>query len=421
MELELKHLLIPLIAGVIGYVTNWVAVKMLFYPVHFIGFRIPGLTLLNSYLPRRIRQIPGVMQGGIGWQGIIPSRAAKMGSIAVDKGIAKLGSPAEFYRKLEPDKIAAQIVESSGEEILDMAELVIEREHPRLWADLPPQVRSRVRERLRAHLPQIVGEITDDIGHNIDHLLDVKLMVIRRIEQQPHLANRIFLEVGDKEMRFIINSGFLFGFLLGVPQIPLFATVGSWWILPLGGLLIGYLTNVIALRIIFEPVRPKRVGPFTIQGLFLRRQPEVAGVYSRIIAEDIVNLENIGKELMRGRRADRTKKLITDRMRPAMDRTLGMAQPAVRVAFGTKQYDAVTESLAVRSVDYTMKPFADRDFNLTQSAAIYDLLEARMQELPPEDFSEMLRTAVVEDEWMLIMLGAVLGFIAGWLQIAFVF
>ena len=73
------------------------------------------------------------------------------------------------------------------------------------------------------------------------------------------------------------------------------------------------------------------------------------------------------------------------------------------------------------AIDYTMKPFADKDFNQSQSEAIYTLLEARMQELPPEDFSEMLRTAVVEDEWMLILLGAVLGFLAGCMQIAFVF
>ena len=50
------------------------------------------------------------MQGGIGWQGIVPARAAKMGSIAVDKAIAKLGTPAEFYQELEPDKIAEHIV-----------------------------------------------------------------------------------------------------------------------------------------------------------------------------------------------------------------------------------------------------------------------------------------------------------------------
>ncbi|HKJ35890.1 MAG TPA: hypothetical protein VKA36_04930 [Solirubrobacterales bacterium] len=421
MDFEPKLLLIPVIAGVIGYGTNWVAVKMLFFPVHFHGFRIPGLSILNSYLPRRIRAVPGVAHGGIGWQGIIPSRAAKMGSISVDKGIAKLGSPSEFYGKLEPDKIAEHIVATSGDEIWELVESILQREHPNLWADLPPQIRQAVRTRMEAELPALVKEITDDIGNNIDHLLDIKLMVIRRIEARPELANRIFLEVGQKEMNFIVNSGLIFGFLLGLPQIPLFAAFDQWWILPIGGVVVGYLTNAIALRVIFQPVHPQRVGPFTVQGLFLRRQREVAGVYSRIIAEDVVNLKNIGNELMHGRQSDRTKRMIADRMRPAIDRAVGIARPAVRIAVGTKEYDAIRDSLAAEAVGHTMAPLSDPEFNRSQSDAVRALLEERMETMDPEDFSEMLRTAVVEDEWMLIMLGAMLGFLAGVLQIAFVF
>ena len=34
-------------------------------------------------------------------------------------------------------------------------------------------------------------------------------MVIRRIAAQPELANRIFLEVGRKELKFILNFGFV--------------------------------------------------------------------------------------------------------------------------------------------------------------------------------------------------------------------
>jgi uncharacterized membrane protein YheB (UPF0754 family) len=344
-----------------------------------------------------------------------------MGSISVDKGIAKLGSPREFYDKLEPDRIAEHIVARSGDEVWELVEQILEREHPQLWADLPDGIKAAVRARMEAHLPILVREITDDIGTNIDHLMDVKLMVIRRIEAQPALANRIFLEVGQREMDFIVNSGFIFGLLLGLPQIPLFAVLDQWWILPLGGVAVGYLTNAIALRVIFRPVRPRRVGPFTIQGLFLRRQTEVAGVYSRIIADDIVNLENIGNELMHGRQSDRTRRLIADRLRPAIDRALGIARPAVRIAVGTREYDAIRNALAVEAVGQTMAPLADPEFNADQSEAVRRLLEERMETMPPEDFSEMLRTAVVEDEWMLIMLGAVLGFFAGWLQIAFVF
>lgn len=421
MEMEARFLLIPLIAGVIGFVTNWVAVRMLFFPIEFFGFRIPGLGVLTSYLPRRIRAIPGIAEGGIGWQGIVPSRAAKMGSIAADKGIAKLGSPREFYDHLEPDQIAAHIVASSRDEIWELVVQILERDHPQLWAGLPPRVKSAVRARMDEHLPVLVKEITDDIGEEIDSLLDVKMMVIRRVEQQPELANRIFLDVGRKEMDFIVRSGFLFGLLLGIPQIPLFAAFDAWWVLPIGGLVVGYLTNAIALRVIFEPVRPRKIGPVTLHGLFMRRQPEVAGVYARIIADDIVNLENIGDELMRGRRSDRTRWMIANRLRPAVDRTIGRAQPAVRIAVGGRGYDTLRDSLAAGAVDSTLTPLADHDFGHGQSGAVRRLLEERMRVMPPEDFAELLRAAIVEDEWMLISLGAALGLGAGVLQIAFLF
>ncbi len=93
---------VPFFTGVIGYTTNWTGVLMLFYPVHFRGWRAPWLQRVARWLPYKVRQIPGLMIGGIGWQGIVPSRAAKMGSLAVDSGIAKLGTPKEFFNQLDP-------------------------------------------------------------------------------------------------------------------------------------------------------------------------------------------------------------------------------------------------------------------------------------------------------------------------------
>src|SRR5918999_6455731 len=113
---------VPFFTGAIGYVTNWTGVIMLFQPVRFRGARIPLLAELARLLPRRIQQIPGVMQGGIGWQGIIPSRAAKMGSIAVDKGIAKLGSPKEFYEQLDQERVVEHVLASIRGDIRDIVE-----------------------------------------------------------------------------------------------------------------------------------------------------------------------------------------------------------------------------------------------------------------------------------------------------------
>src|SRR4051794_11239926 len=137
---------IPLFTGVIGYVTNWSGVWMLFNPVRFKGFRLPGLSALAQMLPRKLQQVPGIMHGAVGWQGIIPSRAAKMGSIAVDKGIAKLGSPSDFYQQLEPERIAEHIVLTARADMRDLIDRIMRREHPALWNDLGPRFREAVHE-----------------------------------------------------------------------------------------------------------------------------------------------------------------------------------------------------------------------------------------------------------------------------------
>ncbi|MEL0027686.1 MAG: DUF445 domain-containing protein, partial [Perlucidibaca sp.] len=55
------YISIPFISGIIGYVTKVVAIKMMFYPINFWGIK-PFL----------------------GWQGIVPRKAEKMATIAVD-------------------------------------------------------------------------------------------------------------------------------------------------------------------------------------------------------------------------------------------------------------------------------------------------------------------------------------------------
>ena len=413
-------LTVPLFTGAIGYVTNWSGVLMLFYPVEFKGIRVPGLALISRFFPRKVRQVPlGFTQGGIGWQGIVPSRAAKMGSIAVDKGIAKLGSPREFYERLEPDAIAEHIVASSRGDIRDLVERTLQREHPGLWNELPPRIRERVHERVQEQLPEVVRDVTDGIGRDIEHLMDIKMMVIRRMEDQPELSNRIFLEIGKKELRFMINFGFWFGLLLGIPTGILTEVVFEvWWLLPMAGVAIGYITNLVAIWMIFEPVEPRRILGFPLHGLFLRRQREVAGIYSKVIADDVVNLTNIGKELLEGPQSDRTRKLIADSLRPAIDQASGYALAAVRVAVGPGRYEAIKESVATEAVEYTMTPFEDPEFNERQSREIEALITERMQEMSSQDFSEMLRTVIKEDEWLLYLHGAVLGFGGGLIHLA---
>ncbi|MDV6013747.1 hypothetical protein [Haloechinothrix sp. LS1_15] len=401
-EVGTGTLLIPVFAGVIGYVTNWLAIKMMFKPVTFTGWKMP-FTVFGFPV--------------FGWQGIIPSKAAKMGSIAVDTGLAKLGTMSEFYRELDPEELAAQIVKTSRNEIHAMIDEIIAREYPDLWAQLPLVVKQGVHSRIEDELPAAVRRVTDEMGEHIDRLLDLKLMVIRHMEANPRLMNKIFLEVGAKEFRFIIRSGAVFGFVLGVVPMLAWHVAPQWWTVPVGAALVGYLTNWLALKVIFTPIEPVRIGPFRLQGLFLRRQHEVSEVYSGIIAHEVLTMRNIAAAMFHGPDGDRTYRLISDTLRPIVDRTVGMARPVVRAAAGS-HYEAIQRNIAAGTVGHTVESLTDEEFVKGRAEKLHRLLATRMRELPPREFADMLRSAFREDEWQLIVVGAALGFLAGLVQMA---
>ncbi len=247
---------IPVFTGLVGWAINWSGLVMLFSPLRFHGVTVPGMRDLASVLPRKLQEVPGVLQGGIGWQGIIPARAAKMGSIAVDKAIAKLGTPAEFYQQLEPDRIAEHIVAVFGPEVPDLVDHVMRAEHPRLWADLPRPVKDAVYARVQAQLPGVVGTVTTEIGIHIDQLLDPKIMVIDHFSENPELVVRIFRDFGQKELDLMVRFGFVFGFALGVPVAIIVSVFHQWWLLPLLGVVVGWVTNALGMWLIFEPPEP---------------------------------------------------------------------------------------------------------------------------------------------------------------------
>jgi uncharacterized membrane protein YheB (UPF0754 family) len=409
---------IPLFTGAIGYITNWSGVVMLFHPIRFHGSRIPGLKVVYPYLPRRVQVIPAIASDGrFGWQGIVPSRVDKMASISVDKALAKVGSISDFYQQLEPDKIADHLVATAQPEIRSVVERIIVREHPQLWHDLPPSLKEAVFVRVEQELPAIARVITAEVGEHIDQLIDAKLMVISYFEQHPEMMNQMLQEVGHKELRFIQNFGFYLGVPLGIVLVFVVQAFPYWWVLPLGGVVIGYTVNYLGITMIFEPIHPRKIGRFTVQGLFLKRQPEVSEVFARMIADEVINLRNVGHELLYGPRSDRTRQMLEDTIRPAVDRAIGPAQGALRVAIGSHQYDRIRASVATEAADFATA-FDDEEFGREQAKKIYDFVARQMRRLPADEFSELLRSAVKQDEWLLFLHGAVLGFGAGLLHLA---
>ena len=52
--------------------------------------------------------------------------------------------------------------------------------------------------------------------------------------------------------------------------------------------LIGYVTNVLAIKSLFRPIRPVKVGPFSIQGLIPKRRFDVAQSIGSMVASELL-------------------------------------------------------------------------------------------------------------------------------------
>lgn len=417
-HLLIQLITIPLFTGVIGYITNWTGVVMLFAPLEFHGFRVPGLKVLFPFLLRRVQVIPAIhSEGRFGWQGVVPSRAEKMASIAVDKSLAKVGSIADFYRELDPDSIAERLVAIGRTEVSGVVTRIMDSESPRLWNSLPANVKQAVIERVEGDLPGNVRRLTGQIGEHIDELIDAKLMVVRHLSTHPVLLNDIFKDMGAKELRFMRNFGFYFGYPIGFALVAAVYFVPHWWVLPVGGLIIGYLVNYLGITMVFEPVHPKRWVPWH-QGLFLKRREEVIAGYARTMAKEVITLENIGDELLNGPRSDRTRKLLDEALRESVDRAAGWARTAVRLTVGAEHYERIPTLAASEALEFAPLVYADEEFSARQSDKIRTFVVAQMAKLDDDDISELLRSAVKQDEWILFVHGAVLGAIAGFIHLA---
>lgn len=192
-----------------------------------------------------------------------------------------------------------------------------------------------------------------------------------------------------------------------------------WWTLPVGGLIVGYATNWLAIQMMFMPQEPKKVGPFVWQGLFLRRQQEVAAAYAKLVTNKLLTSERIADTLLRGPSSDKLFVIVERHVNRAVDAQTGIVQPYVVLGVGTSEYIRLKNKVYDRVTEELPESVAPVHSYADEAMDIENTIRTNMQALTPAEFEGVLRPAYQQDEWKLIVTGAVLGLVAGCLQLAF--
>jgi hypothetical protein len=125
--------------------------------------------------------------------------------------------------------------------------------------------------------------------------------------------------------------------------------------------------------------------------------------------------------MITGPHGDRARTTIFRHLRPVVDEAVAAAGPLARSAIAPGDLERITRSFERKALEVTADPLEDERFNDDRAVVVERMLRARIEEMPPEEFQELLRPCFKEDEWILIALGGALGFLAGVAQILLVF
>ena len=74
----------------------------------------------------------------------------------------------------------------------------------------------------------------------------------------------------------------------------------NWWLLifiPFTSAFIGWVTNRLAIKMLFRPKNPVRVLGIAIQGIFPKRQPQFAQQIGALVSKELVSFNDIGSKL----------------------------------------------------------------------------------------------------------------------------
>lgn len=388
--------LIPVIAAFVGWFTNYLAVQMIFYPIEWRG--IP------------IKRVEGQPMGLFGWQGIVPAKTEKMSLAMVNTTINELLSIEEVIQRLDPEEVATILLPKFPQ----LAQPFLDQLVP-----VGNVFRSTVDNEIENNalgLRDKIGReflvnLTLGVQEEILLLLNVRKCVVNQMMADRSLLGSLFQKTGGKELQFLTESGLWFGFLLGLLQMIVALYWDNPWTLSIGGFIVGLATNWLALKWIFEPVNPIRIGPFTLQGLFLRRQKEVSKDFSNFFATKILTSRQLFNSILTdpGTSPNFVKLFSNNVVGIFKTASRGMLQLGAgtldKVNIASKEATAMLPQYLTGLHDYV-------DKTLGIEAKLY----SRMRAMSCERFERVLHPIFEEDELTLILSGGFLGFLAGLVQ-----
>jgi uncharacterized membrane protein YheB (UPF0754 family) len=190
------------------------------------------------------------------------------------------------------------------------------------------------------------------------------------------------------------------------------------WIMPAFGFGVGFISDWIALTMLFRPPYPKRyLGVIKFQGIIHQQRDQITRDYAHILATDLFAPDVLFDGILNGPTADKLFDTIQREISAAIDAQTGLARPIVTLAVGTRRYRELKETIATHVIERMPETMSMVGDYASRTLDVENLIIEKMGELDNEQYESILRPIFKDDELLMIIVGGVLGGLIGELQV----
>jgi uncharacterized membrane protein YheB (UPF0754 family) len=181
---------------------------------------------------------------------------------------------------------------------------------------------------------------------------------------------------------------------------------------------IHWLTIWMALKLLFHPRRPKRILGFTLQGVFPKRQQQIAETLGRIVGQQLLSFGDIEKTITDPANVGRILPLAEEHIDSFLRVRLKETMPMISFFIGDKTIGELKAVFMKELED--LFPVVMREYvsHLRNDLDLERIVAGKIAGYSADRLEVLLNQFLTKEFRFVEVIGAFLGFLIGLLQIA---
>ena len=187
--------------------------------------------------------------------------------------------------------------------------------------------------------------------------------------------------------------------------------------MPVIAALIGWVTNYLAVKMLFHPKLPIRLMGISIQGVFPKRQGQLAEKLGALVDQELFSVEEVSKKIKELSTSPRTMDQIGKRIERTIREKLVKSFPMLSMFLSDGMVTKVTETFKEELRDFMAQSADDLSTKLERDLDVRKMVREKVEAFSTEKLEEILVSLMKKEFRFIELVGALLGFLIGCLQI----